>query len=356
MKTSFKFIYLAVLSTFLIFTACRDEEMEFVQTPADEALAANSNVATLIQRTASNDGSVDNIVDSANCFTLEFPFTVIVNGLEITVNTEEDLDTVEDIIDEFEDDDDTIVIEYPIVIILADFTEITVNSQDELEDLAEDCNAENEYDDDIECLDFEYPITISIFNSNEELIDTITITSDQELYEFVDDLDEDDIVVIDFPITVIFFDGTTQTINNLSELEAVIEEAEDDCDEDDDYDYDDDDCDDCTTDQLSTVLTGCSDWFVDDFEVNDTDLEDNYVGYTFNFTSDGSIEVDTGTEVLSGTWSASGSGNDIEVVIDIPDLPDFNTTWLLHEIEQYMGETTVELRIGDDELEFESDC
>ena len=46
---------------------------------------------------------------------------------------------------------------------------LQINSLDELEDYADDCNDENEDDDDIECMDFVYPITASVFNSNNEL-------------------------------------------------------------------------------------------------------------------------------------------------------------------------------------------
>ncbi len=54
-------------------TSCRTEETEFIQAPDDETLAANSSIAVLMKRTASNDGSNDNIVDRANCFDIKFP-------------------------------------------------------------------------------------------------------------------------------------------------------------------------------------------------------------------------------------------------------------------------------------------
>ncbi|NNK88308.1 MAG: hypothetical protein HKO90_08495, partial [Flavobacteriaceae bacterium] len=331
MKISFNLIYLVIFSISVLMTSCRDEETEFIQAPAEEALVANSAVADLMQRTATNDGSFDNIVDGANCLSVEFPFTVIVNGLEITINSEADLDTIEDIIDEFEDDEDSIEINYPIIIITSDFTEVTVNSQAELEDLADDCNGENEIDEDIECVDFQYPITASIFNTNNELIETLTISNDEQMYDFIDDLDDDIIVTIQFPITVILSDGTSQSIGTLSELQAVIQNAADDCDEDDDFDFDDDDCNNCSTDSLSDILTACSDWTVDKLERNDQDLEDTYVGYVFNFNSDGSITVDYAGNTYPGSWSSSGTGNNITVSIDIPALPDYNANWLLHE-------------------------
>ena len=80
---------------------------------------------------------------------------------------------------------------FPITIVLSDFTELVINDLDELEDFADDCEGENEFDDDIECADIKYPVTASVFNSNNEVIDTITFNNDQDLYEFVDDLDED---------------------------------------------------------------------------------------------------------------------------------------------------------------------
>jgi hypothetical protein len=145
-------------------------------------------------------------------------------------------------------------------------------------------------------------------------------------------------------------------INNFTELQSVIEGAIDQCDEDDDNDPNDDDCNNCTTQQLEDVLTGCSDWMVDKLERNDVDLEDIYVGYLFNFDANGTLTVDNSGNSFSGTWESSGTGNGITVTINIPNLPDFNDAWNLHEIEQMTGEAKVDLRIGDDRLRFESDC
>ncbi|WGD34162.1 hypothetical protein [Olleya sp. YS] len=356
MKSTHKLFTAISLFALILLNSCRTEDMEIINPPEEDTLVANSAVANLMQRAASNDGSNDNIIDNANCFNIQLPVTVFVNGLEIIVNSESDFDTIEDIFDELDDDDDSISIQFPITIILADYTEVVISSSSEFDTFSDDCNGENEYDDDIECIDFQYPITASIFNSNNELIETITINDDSQLYNFIDNIDENDIINIQFPITVILSDDTTLVVNNLNELETTINNFEDDCDEDDDYDYNDDDCNSCTDTQLTSILTDCQNWIVDDLERNDNDLEDNYVGYQFNFTSDGTISVISGNDNFSGTWSATGTGNAITVTIDIPGLSDFNDTWNLHEIEQEPGETKIELRLGDDELEFESDC
>jgi hypothetical protein len=349
MKTQIKITFLFSLAFFVLFNSCRTEETEFIQAPPEETLVPNSVVASLMTQTTLNDGSNDNIIDNANCFSLQLPVTVIVNGMEITINSEDDYDDIEDIFDEFDDDNDTLEITFPITIILSDFSEIEINNYDELINYASTCNGENESDDDIECLDFIYPISASIYNSNNEIISTLIFNNDNQLHQFLEDFDESDIVSINFPISVVLTDTTQITINNLAELQDTIELYDDICDEDDDYDYNDDDCNDCDTNQLEAILTGCSDWYVDKLERYGNDYDDVYDGYLFNFFNDGTISVLQDTNTVYGTWESSGSANNILVVINIPDLPYCNNNWYLHEIEQYSGETKVDLRVGDDD-------
>ena len=356
MKTPFIHLSLLFLVLTLLLASCREEESVLIEGPQEETLKANSNVANLLQNTTSKDGSDDNILDNASCISIELPVTVQIDGLEIVVDDTNDFQTIEDIFDEFDDDDDILDIVFPITIVLNDFTEVVITGMDDLEVFTDDCNGENEYDDDIECADIKYPVTASIFNSNNEVIDTITFSNDQELYEFIDDLDEDDIVNVNFPIAVILYDGTEVQASNLQMLETILEDAKDDCDEDDDNDYNDDDCDNCTTDQLSDVLVACSDWSVDKLERNDQDLEDLYSAYQFNFANDGTLTAESNTDMFSGTWESNGSGNNISVVINIPNLSDFNATWNLHEIDQDPGESDIDLRMGDDRLRFRTAC
>lgn len=356
MKKTLKQLSLFTLALTMTLISCREEESVFIEGPEEESLEANSNIASLLQNTTAKDGSDDNIIDNASCISIELPVSVIVNNLEIIVDSPEDFQTIENIFDEFDDDNDVLEIIFPITIVLSDFTELVINNLDELEDFADGCEGENEFDDDIECADIKYPVTASVFNSNNEVIDTLTFNNDQDLYEFIDDLDEDDVVRVNFPITVILFDGTEVQASNLDELEDILDNAKDDCDEDDDNDFNDDDCDNCTTDQLSEVLVGCTDWSVDKLERNDEDLEDLYTGYRFNFANDGTLTADSSSETFSGTWETNGSGNNIAVVINIPNLSDFNATWNLHEIEQDASESDVDLRMGDNRLRFESNC
>ncbi|MBR9915046.1 MAG: hypothetical protein GYB32_09520 [Algicola sp.] len=356
MKTPItKYILFSVL-LLVLSTACRKEEMESIQTAPEDTLEANSNIAQLMQRTTMNDGSNDNIIDNSNCFNISLPVTVIANDIEVTVNTEEDYLVIESIFDAFDDDYDSLEILFPIIIVLNDFSEITIANYSELNNYSNNCNGENEFDADIECLDFVYPMTAVAFNTNSEILYTETFTTDYELYLFLEQIESDDLISLNFPIDVFIADGSIFSISDFFELETIIEQNIDVCDEDDDYDYNDDDCDDCTPLLLQDILTNCSDWYVDKLERNDVDYDDAYVGYLFNFFENGTLSVYWESTTVYGTWNATGLANNITIVVEIPSLPLCNNNWVLQEIDDSSSETKVDLRVGEsDRLRYKND-
>ena len=101
-----KFLILLPFFALLMLTSCQDEVTEITSPTETEALVAESNLTALVSATSKRDGSIDNIIDKASCLSIELPVTVVVNNLEIIVDSEEDFDTIEAIFDEFEDDDD----------------------------------------------------------------------------------------------------------------------------------------------------------------------------------------------------------------------------------------------------------
>lgn len=339
-----------------VFTSCRKEEAITDIGPDQPVLESGSTVAGLMKSMSLQDGSIDNIIDNANCFSIQLPVTVIVNGVEVDVNSESDFDSIEDIFDEFDDDSDTLQIIFPITLILPDYTEITVNDQTELDNIAKSCSGENESDDDIECLDFVYPISVSVFDVVTEQKDSISLANDNELYRFLEGFEDDKIVTIYFPVALILYDGTEISVNNLGELEAAIEANKDACDEDDDYDFNDDDP---TQQQIVDILSSCSDWIVEQLERTDNELEDNYSGFLFNFLNDGNILIQANNTSYSGTWSIIETAGSVKLNIYIAELPDFNGEWTVNEIEQDESDNTsykIDLRNGEDSLSFGSIC
>ncbi|MBF8149138.1 hypothetical protein ITJ86_04475 [Winogradskyella sp. F6397] len=129
--------------------------------------------------------------------------------------------------------------------------------------------------------------------------------------------------------------------------------------DDDDFDFD-DDCGNCSIERLETVLSACSDWYIDDLERNNNNLDNNYIGYRFNFSIDNGVTVTWGNNTETGTWSVEESGNSIYVTFDIPGFDDINDTWRLDDIDNDDDDDDddafeVDFEIGDDDLEFENE-
>lgn len=330
MKNVFKYsVFSLLFMATLMVTSCQEEFEELPQPDEQQTIMASSSTALLIERTTSNDGSYDNIVDGASCFALNFPYTVEVNGIEITIDSKEDLHVIEEIFDAIEDDVDVLDIIFPITITFSDFSEEVINNMEELRALAEQC-IEGGNDDDIECIDFVYPITLYTFDINEQQTGSVTVNSDRELRLFFKGLDDDDLISIDFPVTLELYDGTQITVSSNAELAAAIENAKEACDEDDDNDYNDDDF---TLERFNNLITECP-WLVHEVQRDAISQTDQYFEYLMNFTEDGAVTVkDRLGNVLNGTWSTRITDHGVLVNLEFDVLVDFNLEWFVYEIE-----------------------
>ncbi|MBO0590378.1 hypothetical protein I2486_03070 [Cellulophaga sp. E16_2] len=96
--------------------------------------------------------------------------------------------------------------------------------------LIKNTSSEEGQNNSIECIDFVYPIDLFSFNINLEITNTVTVNNDTELRLFFTGLGDNDVVGIDFPITLEKYDGTKITINSNAELVTALEAAKDSCD------------------------------------------------------------------------------------------------------------------------------
>lgn len=329
MKKFFKYpVYNTLLILALTFTSCQEEFEPLPETDGPESIMANSSTAKLIENTVSKDGSFDNIVDGASCFDVSFPYSVRVNGADLTIENEEGLQLIEDIFDEIEDDEDLLEIIFPVTVTLADYAEVTINSLDELRALAEEC-VEGGDDDDIECIDFVYPITLYTFDINDAITGNVVVESDEDLRKFFAGLNEDDLIGIDFPLTLINYDGTETVVDSNAELAMAIEAAKEACDEDDDNDYNDDDFEDG---RLDFCLTACP-WVVKEVERDEVNLTDQYFEYIMNFSEDGAVTVkDRNGNMITGVWSTRHTDMGTKLSLEFDVLVDFNLEWFVYEV------------------------
>ncbi len=312
MKTKFKFALIFAFFALFIFTSCQNEVLEETQN-LEETFAPNSTVANLMRSTAARDGHLDDILDDANCISINLPVTIIANGITITINTLEDLALLEEIFDEFQNDDDILDFLFPITIILNDHTEIVIENADQLQDFIERCTNDNDV---IECVDFVYPISFSIYNTDFQIIDTVVIENDEQLYRFLDSLEDSPngavLVSLNFPVSLVYADGTIVEVHSIQELEAAINAAEEECD---------DVNDNCNEDRVAMYLTECF-WRVVAFNG-----DDNLVQYEMHFGADGLLTIiQEGDIAYSGNWQLSTTDNGLILFIETT-LEDINGAW-----------------------------
>jgi hypothetical protein len=321
-----------------LLTACQEERIEIKLPPAGTTITSANPVTGLITSVSRRDGSSDNILDKSSCISLVFPVTIKTNGQTITVRSLDDLDEIEHLFDD--SGDDVVEFDFPINVILANHTEITINDEDDLKDLIDDCDDDN----DIECIDFKYPIEFNTYDANNQVAGSITIKNDEELFNFINQLKKDELVGLKFPVTLIQSNGSELLITNFDKLEDAIDDAEDDCDEDDDNDYNDDDVDDSN---FATVLISGK-WKIDSFIDEQFNRTNELTGYAFTFNSDKSVEAVKTTTTIPGVWETDGDSGELELLISMSGndpFDDISEDWTVKEFTS----TTIRLEKGDND-------
>ncbi|WP_298514245.1 LamG domain-containing protein [uncultured Kordia sp.] len=329
----------------LCFQACQEESAQTTETDTQATLVANTTLPRLMERVSLLDGSTDNFIDNANCFVVDLPVTVTINGVTTVVNSTNDYPAILEILNQ--SNDNSVTITYPITIILSDYTEVVIENQEELIAQISNCTGPNQPDIDIECIDFQYPFSIAIFDVNFEVIETVNITHDEELFYFLETLSDGVVASINYPINLIKADGTVISVNSNDELEAAIAAAENACDEDDDNNYNDANC---TQEQVTASLLNCF-WRITDFAGN-TELE-----YEFYFNDDGSFTFSTepsSSVAYTGNWEVAVSQGSLVLNVSNIDseLITFNDSWIIDEC----SDEQLLLHSGNQEITLQKVC
>ena len=280
-------IYFLLLFLCIALFSCQKEEEEHIDETEEETINAGSPLTDLLLRTAQNPGTFDDIIDGNSCASVVLPVTVVANGQQVTINTPEDILLVVQIFNLFPNDTDTLEINFPITLQLFDFTQVTINNQSELEAIAALCGAN---DGEIGCLDFVYPITFFTYNTDQQQTGTVAITNDVELFNFLQGLGPNDFISLDYPISVVLFDGSTVEVNSNQQLQTLIA----DCIENSNNNTID------ISQFEEDLTTGI--WYVNYF-FDDYDETDNYADYEFTFALDGSAQAVKAGVTENGTWA-----------------------------------------------------
>jgi hypothetical protein len=312
--------YLLMILTALLFISCQNEETLVIQ-DTTQNLTAVSPLTSLISRVSQNPTSKDNVLDNSSCFNVQLPVIVIVDGKQITVTNQNDYIAVQAALDAFSNDDDIVNFIYPITIVYQNFTTQLIGNPDQLEGIIDNCDEDDGFDE-IDCININYPIKIDIYNTNNQIANTITIQNDTDLYNFLENIESNVFISINYPVSITDPNGQNVVITNNSDFENSIEGSIKDCDNNSG-----------TGGNLNftSVLT-VGTWHVSYF-FNNIDETSIYNGYNFTFNSNGTVVAVKGTNTIGGTWSTFvNSGHDIFLLkFDDNKLDELKEDWKITE-------------------------
>lgn len=283
-----------ILLTLMLFVNCQEDEVIIDNPPVEETIEINAPLFNVLITMAENEGSLDDIIDGTPCASIALPVTLIVNGVEITIDTIADIALILKVYDETDTDEDILELLFPITLVLSDYSTTIIENQNELNTFIENCTPVLP-----PCVDFVYPVSFSVFNLEFEFIETVSLSSDFELYFFLQNLNEaEQIVNLNYPVSLLYDNGNTVQVNTNEALATAIEVAPQNCEGNNSNNN-------CPANEVTAQLLDCF-WaptFYDGSPI--------YQFYHFTFFENNTLTVSTDTSLLlEGEWDVFEEGDD----------------------------------------------
>lgn len=191
---------------------CYEDDSQIIE--SRNALHRSSVLTPLIKSITLHNANFDDHIDNTSCFSLVFPYEVNINSNRRTISSIQDLNSV--------DENDQVQILFPVSIVFFDYTQHKVNTTSELRLLTNSC--EEKFDIEYNpCLNFDFPIVIKEFNELDGTFETLNLISNEEIFQYLDNLHDSDIYEIDYPILLLDSNSDGHVINSNSEFEEAFE-------------------------------------------------------------------------------------------------------------------------------------
>ena len=314
MKFQKKLFFSFFLAIGLLFSSCQKAEQGVIEIIPENTHQLDSQLLLLIRAMAMNDGSVDNFIDGHDCFSIAFPFNVLVDSIQINVESQNDYVEVANVIEETEANFEDIEIVFPITIILSDYSEVYLNNIQDISPYLLSCDALNIG---IDCLDINYPLTLFVYNSEEEISNSFIINTDFELYSYLSNMNEEDYISIQFPLTVTTQSNEVVEVEDDMILQTLIE-----------YCVEQEIDPNTLTEYLINDV-----WYINFNFLDNIDNTSSLCEYYIDFNVNGSMIATNGTISINGNWNIGYEGDAIyvEFIFD-NEAPfnDINARWFVN--------------------------
>lgn len=312
-KNYFLFCFL-----FLLLACQSEEDIQVVN--SDNGSSNNSALTSNLKRLTQNPTAFDNFIDNSSKIRVEFPFEVNVNSTT-NVNLQNTAD-YQNLIDVLEATpiEDEVVLSFPVTVSTINYNSQTLNSEDELTQFLQNQNSSDE----VNCVELVFPLSLQFFDLSNTFIDTQIINNRAQLFNFLNDLNQNNFFYqIDYPIEA-DVQGTAQFINSNAEFNITFNGLLSSCFEPLLFNNVSDDDPGDNDPNLNTFISFVTDGdFVVSF-LSDEDGESNieFSEYIFRFNTDNTITVEDGTAQVFdeiGEWTAFIEENQIIFDLDFDD-------------------------------------
>lgn len=201
-----------ILLVITIITSCQNDID--IDTSNNDTNNSDSVFTSKVRRTSMFNGAFDDILDGSPCFAIQYPINILLNTIPTTLNSQSDLGIITAT--------DIIQISYPIVLTNYDYTETNITNQQEFNTAVSSCQSlVTSGNGPIDCIDFIYPLNIFTATKNQSQ-DIFEITSNQELYTFITNLDSNTLYSFKFPLQILEPNLGNITIENNTALDTYL--------------------------------------------------------------------------------------------------------------------------------------
>lgn len=297
-----KLITTVFLTALLSFTSCQDEmDNETGENPNTNTNAADSQTAKNLKRSAMYDGGFDDFLDGISCSSILLPLTATVNGTQVNIVNEADYQQVINILGEFNTDDDTVVLQFPVTVVLSNYTEVVITNQGEYDALYDACQqAQAGAEDVISCVEIDFPVTLLTYNLNLDQTGSIVIESEQQLFSYMDNFGDDELFSVNYPITITGAGETTTVISSDADLQSSVQSCIDEENTMEDAEE--------SADALEVILVDGL-FQVESFVNSGVNTANDYAEFTINFANDLTVlaenTVNTTVQDVEGTYQVT---------------------------------------------------
>lgn len=215
---------LAVVVFVLLVLSCQEDTV----TENTVALTASSQLTGMLKSMTVNDTAIDNILDNTSCFKIQLPVEVNVNGHAMLISTAADYQKVKAILDESNDDEDTIDFGYPITLERPDYSTFNVAGENQFKAVIAECSNIADYIG-TDCVALVYPITAYTYNSGFQMQNSYSVENNAGLYTILKNMAENEYYAIKYPVLLTVKDGPGITITNNDQFFSAVTNAIEGC-------------------------------------------------------------------------------------------------------------------------------